>query len=206
MPRHFPFGLRLEFPSKSNFLFATLGSQIVELAIALPLLMVLVVGIFDFGTAFNLKQKLVNVTREGARVATNQPTNDLWPPGVIGACAAPTSVCAIRDAVDNALVSSKVKDCGLATTNAAAAGNLTWTFSPVGCTGTMTLKIERGVVLPPVALAAPFQPAYVIEATRVTLNYPYQWSFNRVIQLLISGANYPAATQLNSVAVMQNLN
>ena len=179
------------------------GSQIVEFAIALPLLMVLVVGIFDFGTAFNIKQKLVNASREGARVASNQPTRDL---SLAGACVAPTSVCAIRDAVDNALVTSKVKDCGLAGATAASSGTLAWTFSPAGCVGTMSLKIERGVVLPPVALNPPFQPGYTIEATRVTLVYPYQWTFNRVIQLLVSGANYPASSQLTSVAVMQNLN
>jgi Flp pilus assembly protein TadG len=37
------------------------GSQIVEFAVALPLLIVFVVGIFDFGEAFNQKQKLSNV-------------------------------------------------------------------------------------------------------------------------------------------------
>jgi Flp pilus assembly protein TadG len=185
------------------------GSQIVEFAIALPLLMVLVVGIFDFGSAFNVKQKIVNAAREGARVASNQPTNDLWPPGVTGSCTAPTSVCAIRDAVDNALVTSNVSDCGLSTANAASAGNLAWTFSPGGCVGAMTLTIERGFAptAPAVTLPAPFQPnAYRIEMTRVTLTYPYRWTFNRVIQLLVSGSSYPATSQLTSVAVMQNLN
>lgn len=181
------------------------GSQIVEFAIALPLLMVLVVGIFDFGTAFNIKQKLVNASLEGARVASNQPTRDL---SLAGACAAPTSVCAIRDAVDNVLVTSKVKDCGLSSAGAVSAGPLAWTFSPAGCVGPMTLKIERGVVLPAIALPnPPFPPTfYRIEATRVTLTYPYQWTFNRVIQLLVSGANYPASSQLTTVTVMQNLN
>jgi len=194
-------GFRCRLDSLSN----TSGSQIVEFAIALPLLMVLVVGIFDFGTAFNVKQKIVNVAREGARVASNQPTNDLWPPVAVAGCAAPKSVCAIRDAVDNSLVSNKVKDCGLAAATATASGSLAWTFSPGGCAGPMTLIIERGVTYP-ATLNPPFQSAYTIEATRVTLTYPYQWTFNRVVQLLVSGANYPATSQLKSVAVMQNLN
>jgi len=168
--------------------------------------MVLVVGIFDFGAAFNVKQKVVNAAREGARVASNQATNDLWPPGVTGSCTAPTSVCAIRDAVDNALVTSSVKDCGLASANGASAGNLAWTFSPGGCVGTMTLTIERGFTYTATLPNPPFQQAYTIEATRITLNYPYRWTFNRVVQLLVSGANYPATSQLKSVAVMQNLN
>ena len=44
---------------------------------ALPLLVVFVVGIFDFGGAFNLKQMLNNIAREGARFASSLPTNDL---------------------------------------------------------------------------------------------------------------------------------
>jgi hypothetical protein len=189
-----------------DFFSAATGSQIVEFAIALPLLMVLVVGIFDFGTAFNVKQKIVNVAREGARVASNQPTNDLWPPGVIGTCAAPTSVCAIRDAVDSALVTNKIKDCGLAAANAAPTGNLAWKFTPAGCAGPMTLTIERGITYPATLPNPPFQQAYTIEATRVTLSYPYQWTFNRVVKILVSSANYSATSQLSSVAVMQNLN
>jgi hypothetical protein len=194
---------------KLDFFSATTGSQILEFAIVLPLLMVLVVGIFDFGTAFNVKQKIVNVTREGARVASNQPTNDLWPPGVVGTCAAPTSVCAVRDAVDNALITNKMADCGLSTANASLTpGTLIWTFNPAGCAGPMTLTINRGLVVANVNLQAtpPFQANYNIEMTQITLSYPYQWTFNRVIPLLVSSASYPGASQLQSVAVMQNLN
>ena len=90
------------------------GSQIVELAVALPLLVVFVVGIFDFGSAFGIKQKIANAAREGARTASNQPTRDLsYTPG--GGCGAPTSVCAIRDAVDHYLAAANVNDCGLGT-------------------------------------------------------------------------------------------
>ena len=49
----------------------TEGTQLVELAVTLPLLVVMVVGIFDFGGAYNLKQKLNDTAREGARFATN---------------------------------------------------------------------------------------------------------------------------------------
>jgi hypothetical protein len=189
-----------------RILAATGGSQIVEFAIALPLLVVLVVGIFDFGTAFNLKQKVVNAAAVGARVASNQPTNDLWPTAAAGACGAPTSICAIRDVIDSALVTSKVSDCGLGSTNATPSGTLSWTFSPGACAGPMTLQIERGVVIPNINMPTLYQAPYNIEATRVTLDYPYRWTFNRVVQLLVSGANYPATSQLKSAAVMQNLN
>jgi hypothetical protein len=192
-------------PARS-ILSANEGAQIVEFAIILPLLVVLVVGIFDFGTGFNLKQTVVNAAAVGARIGSAQPTNDL---SKTLACGAPASICALRDAVDNELVTNRVPDCGLASVAGVASGQLSWTFSPAGCTGTMTLQIERGFVLPAVALPGPtFQTPYTIEATRVTLIYPYKWSFdfNGVARLLNPSANYPTTSQLKSVAVMQNQN
>src|SRR5258708_34074268 len=56
------------------------ASQIVEFAVALPLLVVFVVGIFDFSGAFTLKQKLTNAAREGARAAAAGPASDLTNP------------------------------------------------------------------------------------------------------------------------------
>ena len=53
------------------------ASQIVEFAVTLPLLMVFLIGITDFGGAFTLKQKLNNAVREGARFGANEPTSDL---------------------------------------------------------------------------------------------------------------------------------
>ncbi len=85
------------------------ASSIVEFAVSLPLLIVLVVGIFDFGGAFNLKQELNNATREGARFGASQPTNDLCLDG----CTAPASVDAIRFLVDSYLTAAGINDCGL---------------------------------------------------------------------------------------------
>ncbi|HEX8814618.1 MAG TPA: TadE family protein, partial [Terriglobales bacterium] len=76
------------------------AAALVEFAISLPLLIVLVVGIFDFGAAFNLKQQLNNALREGARFGSTQPTNDLTNPNCGGAGGAPCSVAAIMKVVD----------------------------------------------------------------------------------------------------------
>jgi Flp pilus assembly protein TadG len=166
--------------------------------------MVLIVGTFDFGAAFTVKQKLAYAARDGARVASNQPTNDLslsGPP-----CNAPASVCAIRDVVDQNLVAGKVNDCGLGSANGTASGTLAWTFTPnTGCAGTLTLTIERGYTYT-ATLTAPFQTAYTIEGTRVTLSYPYRWQFNKVIQFVAPGATYAGVSQISSVGLMQNLN
>ena len=80
-------------------------------------------------------------------------------------------------------------------------------YRQAGCGGTLTLKIERGYVYTATLPAPAFSGGnYTIEGTRVTLNYPYRWQFNRVAPLIAPGANYPATTQINSVAIMQNLN
>lgn len=45
------------------------GQSLVEFAILLPILLALVVGIFEFGRAWNVYQVTTNAAREGARLA-----------------------------------------------------------------------------------------------------------------------------------------
>ena len=45
------------------------GSSLVELAVSLPLLLVLIVGIVDFGFLFQSFEVVTNAAREGARIA-----------------------------------------------------------------------------------------------------------------------------------------
>jgi TadE-like protein len=192
-----------------NLLDDIRGSQIVELAVALPLLVVMVVGIFDFGAAFGIKLKVANAAREGARIASVQPSSDLSnTPG--SGCQAPASICAVRDAVSFYLKAAKVNDCGLSTANAAANishSGLAWTFSSTGsCSpGTLTLTIDRGATYS-TTLNTPFASPLTVEATRVTLVYPYKWQFNSVVVLLVPGASYGSTAQLASTSIMQNLN
>ena len=44
------------------------GQSLVEMAIALPILLAVVIGIFEFGRAWNVRQVITNSAREGARV------------------------------------------------------------------------------------------------------------------------------------------
>jgi Flp pilus assembly protein TadG len=184
------------------------GAEILEFAISLPLLIVVAVGVFDFGAAFAVKQKVGNVALVGARVASNQPMTDL---SLGGACGAPASICSVRDVVEANLIASKLNDCGLATATGALSGppgSLAWTFTAnTGCAGTLTLTIDRGYIYTAVLPNPPFQASnYRIEGTKVTLSYPYQWQFNRAAPLIAPGANYPASSQISSIAIMQNLN
>ena len=53
------------------------GAALLEFAIALPLLVVFVVGIYDFSGAFNQKQKIEQAAQEGAIIAGAQPMSDI---------------------------------------------------------------------------------------------------------------------------------
>ena len=90
------------------------GSQLIELAVILPLLIVIIVGIFDFSRAFNLKQMLGNAALQGARVGSSEPTTDF-------SQSPPTSVTAIRDVVDTFLKRADIDDCGLSAVTASRA-------------------------------------------------------------------------------------
>src|SRR5262249_16053212 len=144
------------------------AAQLIEFAISLPLLMVLVVGIYDFGGAFVIKHKVGSATLEGARFASNQPSNDL---SNNSGCGAPGTISAIRDVVHGTLANNSVDDCGLGTASISGGDSdpthLMWTFK-VSCPGDLKLQIERGVNNITATLPAPFEADYHVEATRVT--------------------------------------
>jgi hypothetical protein len=147
------------------------ASQVVELALSLPVLVLFVVGIFDFSGALTLKQKLTNAAREGARVAAADPASDM-------SAAVPVAVSDAFQVVDNYLLSEKINDCGLSgggTPPTPTQSALTWTYTSTGsCPGSgITLTINRGYSPPPV------NGIYLI-GTNVTISYAYKWQFNSV--------------------------
>jgi Flp pilus assembly protein TadG len=180
----------------------TQGSQIAEFAVALPLIIVFVVGIFDFSPAYGLKQRLGNAAREGARIGASQPTTDL-------SQTEPATVDAIARVVGTYLQSVGISDCGLASGNWTVGPpvNLTWTYQAnTGCPNALTLSINRGFITT-AAIGPPYSSTMTIDNTRVTLTYPYQWRFGNVVTLIAPGANYArGTTQIQATATMQNLN
>lgn len=52
------------------------GQSLLELALVLPILLGLVIGIFEFGRAWNIRQVLTNTAREAARAAVVGTTED----------------------------------------------------------------------------------------------------------------------------------
>ena len=167
------------------------GAQLVEFALVLPLLLLLFTGLLDFATAYNLKHKLNNAAREGARLATSQSRADLTQPTPPG----PPSVQVVRDEVVSYLTNAGVDTSFIGSTMTAAGGGA-WTYYS---SGTYGLKIER-------AFPIPATGGGNIQGTRVTLNYPYNWSFgfNRIITFAVPSASYPATVSISTDAVMQD--
>jgi hypothetical protein len=176
----------------------THAAALIEFAVSLPLLVVLTVGIFDFGGAFNLKQELNNATREGARFAANQPTNDLYPLPIT----APPSVDAVRYVIDAYLQTAHIPDCGLSALGPPnSGGGLSWVYSAnSGCS--LTLTINRGVFVTESVAGGP--PINML-CTTVNIVYPYTWHFNSVIQLLVPGASF-ALTNIQTQSTAVNMN
>jgi Flp pilus assembly protein TadG len=184
----------------------------VELAVSLPLLVVFVVGIFDFSGAFTLKQKLTNAAREGARVAAAAPANDVAPSNPV-----PASVDLALRVVDKYLEGVNINDCGLNPSTPSVQSGLTWTYTATGngCpTGGLTVAINRGYVFPPTGASSPTgctsQPSggntVNVVGTCVGITYAYKWRFNSVITLLVPGATYAGISNLNTTAVAFNEN
>ena len=180
---------------KARLLRETDAAALIEFAVALPLLIVLVVGIFDFGGAFNLKQELSNAAREGARFGASQPSNDLL-------LANPPSVDAVRYVVDAYLLRAKINDCGLSSAAQAAGAPMTWLYTTTGtCAGALVLTISRGVSVQTTVASS----TVIMPCTTVQISYPYQWHFNNVIQLLVPGATYAGVSQIPTDATAINM-
>jgi hypothetical protein len=151
------------------------AAQIVEFAVSLPLLVLFVVGIFDFSNAITLKQRLTNTARETARVAAADPANDLGSPST----PVPASIGDAFQVADNYLISEKINDCGLAGAGAPAVAGLTWTYTSAGggCPGAgISLAINRGCVS---QITIPAGTLNLI-GTCATITYAYKWQFNSV--------------------------
>lgn len=188
-----------------SLLWDVQGSALLEFAIALPLLAVFIVGIYDFSGAFNQKQKIEQAAQEGAIIAGAQPMTD-----IAVATGDPESLHPVVIAIFNSLAGSGVlpntgTSCtppppGATRPTPPALPGLTWTYTITNCSSAdpadnLVITINRGWVSagPPAAIG-----------TTVLVSYPYHWRFNTAIQLLFPGANFAAITQLTESATVHN--
>lgn len=184
------------------------GAQLLELALVLPMLLVLVAGVVDFANAWNLRQILANAARDGARLGASQSTLDLTdtsPASIQDICQQVASYLAsehVNLAFMNMSASSIQGGCstpgvilGASSTGAPAA----WTYYS---TGTYGLKIERTINVPSTCGAA----VTCITSTRVTLTYPYNWAFgfDHLVEL-IGATSYPSTISIQVNSTMADL-
>lgn len=201
-----------DFPHCGRNLRKDGGAQMVEFALALPLLVVFVVGIFDFSGAFTLKQKLTNIARDAARVAAADPANDV----PSSSTTLPTSVADAYQVVANYFTANNLNNCGMTASTESYTAPTTWTFSSSGsgCPGTgLTITINRGYYFPESsgnsAPSVSCQPQAVgsqtaIIATCVSIQYAYPWRFGNVVGLLGSSVALPSVISATAVAMNEN--
>jgi len=188
------------------------GAQLVEFAITLPLLVVFVVGIFDFSGAFTLKQKLTNISRDAARAAAADPATDIAKPS----STVPASVDDAYQLILRYLTVNNINTCGITEAPSGSGPGVMFTFAAPSTSAPcgLTIIINRGYYLPSgTALqVAPTscQPLPAtsgvtqVVATCVTIQYSYAWRFGRVASLLGSAARLPQNITATSIAMNEN--
>ena len=130
------------------------GAALIETAITIPIILLISVGIFEFGRAYQTWQVMTNAAREGARIAI------------------------LADKTDT--------DVQSAVTNYMKNGGLPKYASA-------TINIERTV------------PMGTSTASKVTINYPYQFMvLNGVVRLVTPTSTTGAPITMQSVALMRN--
>jgi len=131
------------------------GAALLEAAVTIPLILMISVGIFEFGRAYQTQQVLTNAAREGARLAV------------------------INGSTDTDVV-TRVR-------NYMTAGSLP-------NAGTATVTINRTVAL-----------TGNDTASRITINYPFQFMvLNPVVRLVTPASTTGAPITMQSVALMRN--
>jgi Flp pilus assembly protein TadG len=189
------------------------AAQLVEFAVSLPLLVVFVVGIFDFSGAYTLRQKLTNIARDAARAAAADPASDLISPSN----ALPASISDAYQVADGYIKADGINDCGLSPSIFTTGSPASWTFSASGsgCTGTgLVVIINRLYYFPagtttPQAAGSTCAPQTVSGqtaaiATCVSISYTYPWRFGNVAGFI--GSNTMMPNPITATAVVLNEN
>jgi len=151
------------FSQRSRFRDDQTGAELVEMAFVLPVLLMLLLGIFYFARAYNIYETMTRAAREGARIAV-APT--------CSACGGQyPSIATVAATVQASLVASSLDptqvSCG-------TCGGTCYGSAPAIC-------YQNGVVLNP----ATTPPEYGVI---VSFNYPFQMAipfvtFNQNITL-----------------------
>ena len=165
---------------------ATEGAELIELGLALPLLLILVMGIIDFGKAYNTKHVMANASREAARIISGTPlSNSSCPSGWQMSSPGSGTPCTLQAAADS--VANYMTNEGLSaaaclrTSKPTYSTPLTWTYN---CNN-VKLVISKAYPYPVYG-----STSSTMIGTDVRLSYPYTFIFGRIVGLLsILGVN-----------------
>jgi Flp pilus assembly protein TadG len=161
------------------------GTELLELALVLPMVLLLLAGVVDFAQGWNLRQILANAARDGARLGSTTNYSDLTysnPQSIQEICQQVADYL-IQENVNLAFMgisgtsSSAVQTgCSSSQTTANSSGvTIAWAYYASGSNGTYGLKIEPQLQVPPPGSTCGSTVA-CITSTRVTLTYPYTWT------------------------------
>ena len=150
------------------------GQAIIELALTLPLLLLVVFGVFDFGFLFQRYEVVTNAAREGARVGVL--------PGYSVTDAENRAIAYLNaGGIGGASVSTRPQPC----TQALAANSR----CVVAATGTLTL--------PAVGIA----PARTVPTVTVEVQFDYQFRFVGPLMNLFGGTL--GTTRIRAISTMR---
>jgi Flp pilus assembly protein TadG len=147
----------------------TSGQEIIEAAIVIPLLFMILFGIYWFGRAFNIYGTINHAAREGARVAIQ----------TCASCAQltkPLLDAQVASAVTQALQASHLDPAKAGTYNPAPAPAIGACPGAFSCTNAVTIGAGRVRICRPVQLNAGSADPPVCGVT-VSFKYPYQFWF-----------------------------
>lgn len=145
------------------------GAQLLEFALVLPILLALVIGAWDFGSAFALKDKMTNAARDAARVSVSNsviaPSGSSAPCAQAGAAAPCTIVAAVnalKQYMTNAGVDLSCIDPSSPSSTGPDPEEYTFTCASVPL---LSITIDRSALVP--------QPTGTpMPATQVVFAYP----------------------------------
>ncbi len=174
------------------------AAELLEFALALPLILVMLVGVLDFASAYHLKQILANAAREGARLAASEPIID-------ESQSSPGSVQAVYEDVTTYLQDAGVNTSFIGSSMSYNTSTGTATYYTTSGGNTYGLIINRQYYITTNPDGTPIDPPVL--ANQVTLICPYDWTygFNNVIKLLIPSASVPGNMTITVDAAMPQL-
>lgn len=179
----------------------TEAAELLEFALAVPLLLVMVIGILDFSHAYHIKQKLTDSARAGARLGASESTSDITQTSIT-----PPSVQSIYEDVVTYLQNAGVDTTSLSSTAGACTApsgttppQFCWEYTSTSTYGLQSVMVERDVQITNAGTAN-------LNGTEVTVTYNYDWTygFNHIIKMIAPSASVSSSILLESDALMAN--